>query len=96
MKIHCRQSAVSFSPKSWRIVLGLASSRRLAVAVLFGMIVIVLVPDARAQPAPAAVYSETQAENGRALYTRSCAICHRTDLQGNFEGNWLPGSGCLT
>ena len=35
---------------------------------------------AAGQPAQDGVHTASQAENGRAVYTRSCAICHRTDL----------------
>ena len=47
------------------------------------------------QPARIGVHTATQAENGRAVYTRSCAICHRTDLQGNFEAPPLAGANFL-
>ena len=47
------------------------------------------------QPARIGVHTANQAENGRAVYTRSCAICHRTDLQGNFEAPPLAGANFL-
>ena len=47
------------------------------------------------QPARIGIHTATQAENGRAVYTRSCAICHRTDLQGNFEAPPLAGPNFL-
>ena len=50
---------------------------------------------AAAQAAPSGVHTARQAENGRAAYTRSCAICHRTDLRGNFEAPPLAGPNFL-
>ena len=50
---------------------------------------------AAGQPAQDAIHTASQAENGRAVYTRSCAICHRTDLQGNFESPPLAGTNFL-
>ncbi len=50
---------------------------------------------AAGQPAQDAIHTASQAENGRAVYTRSCAICHRTDLQGNFESPPLAGPNFL-
>lgn len=37
------------------------------------------------------VYTEAQAERGRALYTQNCASCHGTDLAGSFETPPLSG-----
>ena len=50
---------------------------------------------AAGQPAQDGIHTASQAENGRAVYTRSCAICHRTDLQGNFESPPLAGTNFL-
>ena len=50
---------------------------------------------AAGQPAQDGIHTTEQAENGRAVYTRSCAICHRTDLQGNFESPPLAGPNFL-
>ena len=50
---------------------------------------------AAGQPAQDGIHTAEQAENGRADYTRSCAICHRTDLQGNFESPPLAGPNFL-
>ena len=47
------------------------------------------------QPAQDGVHTASQAENGRAVYTRSCANCHRTDLRGNFEAPPLAGPNFL-
>ena len=47
------------------------------------------------QPAQDGIHTTEQAENGRAVYTRSCAICHRTDLRGNFEAPPLAGANFL-
>ena len=37
------------------------------------------------------VYTDAQAERGRALYMQSCAICHSADLSGTFETPPLVG-----
>ena len=50
---------------------------------------------AAGQPAQDGIHTAGQAETGRAVYTRSCAICHRTDLQGNFESPPLAGPNFL-
>ncbi len=50
---------------------------------------------AAGQPAESGVHTARQAENGRAAYVRSCAICHRTDLRGNFEAPPLAGANFL-
>ena len=71
---------------------------RVTTAVLGGVVVgglLGLVASAAQQPAPTGVYTASQAENGRAAYTRSCAICHRTDFQGNFEAPPLVGTNFL-
>ncbi|MCY4511169.1 MAG: cytochrome c, partial [Acidobacteria bacterium] len=51
---------------------------------------------AAGQPARDGIHTAGQAENGRAVYTRSCAICHRTDLRGNFESPPLAGPNFLS
>ena len=51
---------------------------------------------AAGQPAGDGVHTARQAENGRAVYVRSCAICHRTDLRGNFEAPPLAGASFLS
>ena len=95
MDMHFGPPTVCFAPKTWRLGSGIAWSRRLAMAIVVVVMAIAQVSAAAAQPAAASVYTETQAENGRALYTRSCAICHRTDLQGNFEAPPLAGANFL-
>ena len=47
------------------------------------------------QPAPDGIHTASQADSGRDAYTRSCAICHRTDLRGNFESPPLAGPNFL-
>lgn len=37
------------------------------------------------------VYTEAQAERGRALYMQSCSSCHGADLSGSFETPPLVG-----
>ena len=72
--------------------------RRLSAAtVTLGVAGVLIGPAAFAagQPARAGVHTANQAESGRAVYTRSCAICHRTDLQGNFEAPPLAGVNFL-
>ncbi len=48
------------------------------------------------QPARDGIHTASQAENGRDAFTRSCAICHRTDLRGNFESPPLAGPNFLS
>ncbi len=50
---------------------------------------------AAGQPAQDGIHTAEQADRGLAAYTRSCAICHRTDLQGNFESPPLAGANFL-
>ena len=50
---------------------------------------------AAGQPVQGGIHTAGQAESGRAAYTRSCAICHRTDLRGNFEAPPLAGPNFL-
>ena len=47
------------------------------------------------QPAPAAVYTATQAAAGRAAYQTSCATCHRPDLGGGVDAPQLAGGTFL-
>ncbi len=42
-------------------------------------------------PAPAAFYTEAQAEQGAAIYGESCAMCHGAMLEGTFETPALTG-----
>ena len=72
-----------------------AFHRRLPVATAALGMVVGLVAFAAEQPAQTGVHTASQAESGRAVYTRSCAICHRTDLQGNFEAPPLAGTNFL-
>src|SRR5262249_15230784 len=43
----------------------------------------------------APTFTAAQAAAGRAAYDRSCAGCHRADLQGSFEAPQLAGSNFL-
>ena len=72
-----------------------AFHRRLPLATAALGMVVGFVDFAAAQPAQTGVHTARQAESGRAVYTRSCAICHRTDLQGNFEAPPLAGTNFL-
>jgi mono/diheme cytochrome c family protein len=49
-----------------------------------------------AQPPPARIHTEAQAERGRAAYEKECASCHRSDLSGSFEAPALAGKHFLT
>ncbi len=42
------------------------------------------------------VYTEAQAERGKAAYVTSCASCHGADLAGSGEARPLAGSEILT
>ena len=66
-----------------------------AATLSFGVGLTEQVAFAAGQPAQDGIHTAEQAENGRADYTRSCAICHRTDLQGNFESPPLAGPNFL-
>ncbi len=48
-----------------------------------------------AQLPEAGVYTAAQAESGRAIYERECAVCHQTNLQGSFEAPQLAGESFL-
>lgn len=37
------------------------------------------------------VYTDAQAERGRALYAQNCSVCHGVDLSGDFETPPLVG-----
>ena len=41
------------------------------------------------------VYTAAQAESGRGVYERECAVCHQTNLQGTFEAPQLAGESFL-
>ena len=41
------------------------------------------------------VYTAAQAESGRAIYERECAVCHQSNLQGTFEAPQLAGESFL-
>ena len=40
-------------------------------------------------------YTAAQAEAGRAVYERECAVCHQSNLQGSFEAPQLAGESFL-
>jgi len=44
-----------------------------------------------AQPASGGSYTEAQADNGAAIYTDRCAVCHLASLEGAFEALALAG-----
>jgi len=54
------------------------------------------VPLAAGQPAQDGIHTAEQAENGRADYTRSCAICPRPALRGPFASPPLAGPNFLS
>ena len=41
------------------------------------------------------VYTAAQADSGRAIYERECAVCHQSNLQGSFEAPQLAGESFL-
>jgi quinoprotein glucose dehydrogenase len=45
-----------------------------------------------AQPSPSAVFTQQQADAGRAAYAKNCAECHMPDLSGNNEKPPLAGA----
>ena len=59
----------------------------------------VLAPDmavpGAAQPSGDGSYTAAQAESGRAIYERECAVCHQSNLQGTFEAPQLAGKSFL-
>ena len=65
----------------------------IALAVSVGFLDLITL--AAQRPAQDGIHTASQAENGRTVYTRSCAICHRTDLRGNFEAPPLAGPNFL-
>ena len=48
-----------------------------------------------AQTPAAGVYTAAQAQSGRAIYERECAVCHQANLQGSFEAPQLAGESFL-
>ncbi len=50
---------------------------------------------AAGQAAEEGVYTAVQAESGRAIYERECAVCHQSNLQGSFEAPQLAGESFL-
>ena len=58
-------------------------------------LVILSVPESKAQRLPAAPYTAAQAVAGRTIYATSCATCHAADLGGGFESPQLAGSNFL-
>ena len=47
------------------------------------------------QPPGGGGYTTAQAESGRAVYERECAVCHQSNLQGTFEAPQLAGESFL-
>lgn len=47
------------------------------------------------QQAGEGLYTAAQAEAGRAVYERECAVCHQSNLQGSFEAPQLAGESFL-
>ena len=47
------------------------------------------------QPSGEGVYTAAQAESGRGVYERECAVCHQSNLQGTFEAPQLAGESFL-
>jgi mono/diheme cytochrome c family protein len=69
---------------------------RIALAVVIsGMVASAGVSAAAGQGATAGIYTDDQAQAGRAVYERECAQCHQANLQGSFEAPQLAGESFL-
>ena len=69
---------------------------RIALAVVIsGMVASAGVSAAAGQGATAGIYTDDQAQAGRAVYERGCAQCHQANLQGSFEAPQLAGESFL-
>ena len=67
-----------------------------------GLTLVAAVVLAAGQPVPIAgqapgegLYTAAQAESGRGVYERECAVCHQSNLQGTFEAPQLAGDSFL-
>jgi mono/diheme cytochrome c family protein len=59
---------------------------RTLVAIVMASAAVVV---AEEQTAPTSVFTEQQAETGKAAYTKNCASCHQPQLAGeSFMGTW--------
>ena len=54
-----------------------------------------MVVPAAGQAPEGGVFTAVQAESGRAIYERECAVCHQSNLQGTFEAPQLAGESFL-
>ena len=74
-------------------------ARRASAAAFASAAAMALVPDAAVPGAAQApgdgAYTAAQAESGRAIYERECAVCHQSNLQGTFEAPQLAGESFL-
>ena len=71
-----------------------ASAAALALAAAMVLMPHAAVPGAAQAPGDG-VYAAAQAESGRAVYERECAVCHQSNLQGTFEAPQLAGESFL-
>ena len=72
---------------------------RRASAAFVSAAAMVLVPGAAVPGAAQApgdgAYTAAQADSGRGIYERECAVCHQSNLQGTFEAPQLAGESFL-
>jgi mono/diheme cytochrome c family protein len=67
---------------------------RIAILVMLArMYAATVVTQAQAPPAP--VFTQQQAETGRAAYLKNCASCHQPDLSGSNEIPQLAGESFI-
>ena len=74
------------APMTWTPALVAAGTMMLAAGAA--------VPAAAQAPGDG-VYTAAQADSGRAIYERECAVCHQSNLQGSFEAPQLAGESFL-
>jgi mono/diheme cytochrome c family protein len=65
---------------------------RTLVAIVMASAAVVV---AEEQTAPTSVFTEQQAETGKAAYTKNCASCHQPDLSGSNEIPQLAGESFM-
>ena len=70
------------------------SAAAFASAAAMALVPAAAVPGAAQAPADGA-YTAAQADSGRAIYERECAVCHQSNLQGTFEAPQLAGESFL-
>ena len=71
-----------------------ASAAAFVSAAAMALMSAAAVPGAAQAPGGGA-YTAAQADSGRAIYERECAVCHQSNLQGTFEAPQLAGESFL-